>query len=91
MSRFLQKLRRLMDACSFEPPSRQSYHDACCVAPTLAMGDDIYRHWHVTAWCDANGYTDPVIAGRYWWAFPPNAVMATPIAIASLLDLGQHR
>lgn len=36
----------------------------------------------VAQWCEANGYTDPFLQERQWWAFPPNGVMPVPLAIA---------
>lgn len=34
----------------------------------------------IQEWCEANGWTDVILAGKdFYWAFPPQAVMPEPI------------
>ncbi|NEQ46824.1 MAG: hypothetical protein F6K00_26095 [Leptolyngbya sp. SIOISBB] len=35
------------------------------------------------AWCQAQGYSDPVCRNGEWWAFPPHSVM--PVSIKTVM------
>jgi hypothetical protein len=43
------------------------------------MGMNRYRFEWIQDWCQANGWSDPFVERRAYWAFPPCAVLPMPI------------
>jgi hypothetical protein len=49
-----------------------------------------YESW-IADWCGENGWTDWFVESSKYWAFPPNAVMPTPIPGPALRSIKADR
>jgi hypothetical protein len=52
----------------------------------LAMIKLCAYRW-VKEWCDGNGWTDLFVERYHYWAFPPGAVMPTPVPLNVLQEI----
>jgi hypothetical protein len=46
-----------------------------------------YREQWIADWCQEHGWTDWFLQQRRYWAFPPHAVMPTPIPQQALRNI----